>query len=71
MAEGNNVAQYLAGKPLRAVSVHYTIEAKTSTWREGQIVRILPEGRISGSVEMGQQLGFIDTPHDRTPPITH
>lgn len=51
MAEGRNVAQYLAGSNIgRGVSVHYTIEQKTSRWADGEVVRCLPERRISGSI---------------------
>ncbi len=51
MAEGTNVARYLStGNIARGVSVHYTIEQKTSSFRDGQIVRTLPEQRISGSI---------------------
>jgi hypothetical protein len=50
MAEGQNVAQYLSRAPARGVSVHYTIEQQTSTWRDGEVVRCLPERRISGSI---------------------
>lgn len=51
MAEGTNVAQYLAGDPLRGVSVHYTVEQATDRWQDGQVVRCLPEDRISGSID--------------------
>ena len=52
MAEGTNVARYLStGNIARGVSVHYTIERKTSAFRDGEIVRILPEHRISGSID--------------------
>jgi N-acetyl-anhydromuramyl-L-alanine amidase AmpD len=52
MAEGTNVARYLSsGKIARGVSVHYTIEQKTSAFGDGEIVRILPEHRISGSID--------------------
>jgi N-acetylmuramoyl-L-alanine amidase len=50
MAEGRDVAQYLAHNPLRGVSVHYTIEQKTARWQDGEIVRCLAEDRISGSL---------------------
>jgi hypothetical protein len=50
MAEGKDVAQYLARDPARGVSVHYTIEQATSRWKDGEIVRCLPEDRISGSL---------------------
>jgi hypothetical protein len=50
MAEGRNVAQCLAGDPLRGVSVHYTVEQATDRWRDGEVVRCLPEDRISGSI---------------------
>lgn len=39
------VADYLAGKPLRNVSVHYTIEL------DGSIVPMLPELRVAGSLD--------------------
>jgi hypothetical protein len=51
MAEGRDVDQYLAGDPLRGVSVHYTIEQETARWQDGQVVRCLPEDRISGSID--------------------
>ncbi len=50
MAEGRNVAQYLARDPLRGVSVHYTVEQATDRWKDGEVVRCLPEARISGSI---------------------
>jgi hypothetical protein len=51
MAEGVNVAQYLSGGNIgRGVSVHYTIEQRTDRWKDGEVVRCLPERRISGSV---------------------
>jgi hypothetical protein len=50
MAEGKNVAQYLSRDPLRGVSVHYTVEQETDRWQDGEIVRCLPEDRISGSI---------------------
>lgn len=50
MAEGKDVAQYLSRKPARGVSVHYTIEQRTKRWKDGEVVRCLPEGRISGSL---------------------
>ena len=50
MAEGKNVAQYLARDPLRGVSVHYTVEQATDRWQDGEVVRCLPEDRISGSI---------------------
>jgi hypothetical protein len=50
MAEGTSVAQYLARDPLRGVSVHYTVEQETDRWKDGEVVRCLPEDRISGSV---------------------
>jgi len=52
VAEGTNVARYLSsGDIARGVSVHYTIEQKTSAFGDGEIVRILPEHRISGSID--------------------
>ena len=51
MAEGRDVAQYLGRDPLRGVSVHYTIEQETARWQDGQVVRCLPEDRISGSID--------------------
>ena len=50
MAEGQDVAQYLSRDPARGVSVHYTIERQTTRWEDGEVVRCLPEGRISGSI---------------------
>ena len=50
MAEGRNVAQYLARDPLRGVSVHYTVEQATDRWKDGEVVRCLPEDRICGSI---------------------
>ena len=50
MAEGRNVAQYLSRDPLRGVSVHYTVEQETDRWQDGEVVRCLPEDRISGSI---------------------
>ncbi len=50
MAEGKNVAQYLSRDPLRGVSVHYTVEQETDRWQDGEVVRCLPEDRISGSI---------------------
>lgn len=50
MAEGRNVAQYLARDPLRGVAVHYTVEQSTERWKDGEVVRCLPEDRISGSI---------------------
>jgi hypothetical protein len=50
IAEGRNVAQYLSRDPLRGVSVHYTVEQETDRWQDGQVVRCLPEDRISGSI---------------------
>jgi len=51
MAEGTDVARYLStGNVARGVSVTYTIEQKTSAFRDGEIVRILAEHRISGSI---------------------
>lgn len=50
MAEGTSVAEYLSRDPARGVSVHYTCEQKTARWEDGEIVRCLPEQRISGSV---------------------
>jgi hypothetical protein len=50
MAEGRNVAQYLARDPLRGVAVHYTVEQQTDRWKDGEVVRCLPEDRISGSI---------------------
>lgn len=51
MAEGRNVAQYLSHAPLRGVSVHYTVEQATDRWQDGEVVRCLPEDRISGSID--------------------
>ena len=52
MAEGANVARYLSsGDIARGVSVHHTIEQKNSSFRDGQTVRILPEQRMSGSID--------------------
>ena len=50
VAEGRDVAQYLSRDPTRGVSVHYTVEQATDRWRDGEVVRCLPEQRISGSV---------------------
>ncbi len=50
MGEGKNVAQYLSRDPLRGVSVHYTVEQETDHWQDGEVVRCLPEDRISGSI---------------------
>ena len=50
MAEGRNVARYLSRDPLRGVAVHYTVEQATERWRDGEVVRCLPEDRISGSI---------------------
>lgn len=50
MAEGTNVASYLVSETRAGVSVHYTIEQATSRFSNGEIQRILPENRISGSV---------------------
>jgi len=50
IAEGRNVAQYLSRDPLRGASAHYTIEQATDTWKDGEVVRCLPEDRISGSI---------------------
>lgn len=50
VAEGKNVAQYLSRDPLRGVSVHYTVEQETDRWHDGEVVRCLPEDRISGSI---------------------
>lgn len=50
VAEGRNVAQYLSRDPLRGVSVHYTVEQATDHWQDGEVVRCLPEDRISGSI---------------------
>lgn len=50
MAEGGNVAQFLSRNPARGVSVHYTIEQAGDRWRDGEVVRCLPERRISGSI---------------------
>ncbi len=50
MGEGKNVAQYLSRDPLRGVSVHYTVEQATDRWSDGEVVRCLPEDRISGSM---------------------
>lgn len=50
MAEGTNVASYLVSETRAGVSVHYTIEQKTTRFANGEIVRILPENRISGSI---------------------
>jgi hypothetical protein len=44
MAEGGGTVAYLAGSPLRGVSVHYVIEYS------GRIVRMLDESHASGSV---------------------
>ncbi len=52
MAEGRNVAQYLSRDPLRGVSVHYTVEQETDRWKDGEVVRCLPEDRISGSIDL-------------------
>lgn len=51
VAEGRNVAQYLSRKPLRGVSVHYTVEQATDRWDDGEVVRCLAEDRISGSID--------------------
>ena len=51
MAEGRDVAQYLSRDPARGVSVHYTIEQATDRWQDGEVVRCLPEDRISGSID--------------------
>ncbi len=50
VAEGKNVAQYLSRDPARGVSVHYTVEQATDRWADGEVVRCLPEDRISGSI---------------------
>jgi hypothetical protein len=50
VAEGRNVAQYLSRDPARGVSVHYTVEQATDCWQDGEVVRCLPEDRISGSI---------------------
>lgn len=50
MAEGTNVASYLEHETRAGVSVHYTIEQKTTRFGDGEVCRILPENRISGSV---------------------
>lgn len=50
VAEGKNVAQYLSRDPARGVSVHYTVEQATDRWQDGEVVRCLPEDRISGSI---------------------
>lgn len=50
MAEGRDVAQYLSRDPLRGVAVQYTVEQETSRWKDGEVVRCLPEDRISGSI---------------------
>jgi hypothetical protein len=72
MAEGTDVARYLAhGRVARGVSVHYCIEQKTSTFRDGEIVRILPEHRISGSIDpdtlrrTNDPNGFYGVKHNR------
>lgn len=44
MAEGNDVAAYLSRKPLRNVSVQYTVEA------DGTIIAMVPELRVAGSL---------------------
>ena len=44
MAEGTNVAAYLSRRPLRNVSVQYTVEA------DGDIVAMVPELRVAGSM---------------------
>jgi len=50
MAEGTDVASYLVTERRAGVSVQYTIEQKTSRFGDGEIVRTLPERRISGSL---------------------
>jgi len=51
MAEGTGVARYLStGSIARGVSVHYTVESGNG-FRDGEIVRILAEDRISGSID--------------------
>lgn len=42
---GRRVADYLEGKPLRNVSVQYTIEL------DGSIIRMVPELRVAGSLD--------------------
>lgn len=44
MAEGTNVAAYLSRRPLRNVSVQYTVETN------GDIVAMVPENRVAGSM---------------------
>ncbi len=44
-------AQYLSHDPARGVSVHYTVEPATDRWQDGEVVRCLPEDRISGSID--------------------
>ncbi len=51
VAEGTDVAQYLSRDPARGVSVHYTVEQATDHWQDGEVVRCLPEDRISGSID--------------------
>jgi hypothetical protein len=51
VAEGKDVAQYLSRDPVRGVSVHYTVEQQTDRWKDGEVVRCLPEDRISGSID--------------------
>ncbi len=54
MAEGLNVATYLAGNNVgRNVSVHFTIEQKTSTFADGEIIQQMDLDRISGSINPG------------------
>jgi len=51
MAEGLNVSGYLSRDPARGVSVQYTIEvADRDGHRDGEIVRMVPERIIAGSM---------------------
>ena len=53
MAEGRNVAQYLSRNPLRGVAVHYTVEQASERWKDGEVVRCLPEGLIIHDLRSG------------------
>lgn len=71
MAEGTNVASYLMNETRAGVSVHYTIEQATSRFADGEICRILPESRISGSINpnlirrTNDKGGFYGVSHNR------
>ena len=71
MAEGTGVARYLAsGSIARGVSVHYTVE-QGNGFGDGEIVRILAEDRISGSIDpdtirrTNDPNGFFGVKHNR------